>query len=165
MTSSLNPYNRYFDAGSDKGIKLLSKALEDFSSAQKGKIKLDPCSADLFVKELENLSGRFGFKWMVDNVLTLRRVIPADPDVVDAVETVEYHGCIKMLEHFSEANVEVARKNATVLWGDGSWDEDTPMVIRDLTVGTEIVAGAIMNAGKDVMRNRMHSKILARQVE
>ena len=39
------------------------------------------------------------------------------------------------------------------------------MVIRDLTVGTEIVAGTITNAGKDVMRDRMHSKILARQVE
>ena len=100
MTSSLNPYNRYFDAGSDRGIKLLSKALEDFSSDQKGKIKLDPCSVDLLVKELENFSGRFGFKWTVDNVPTLRRVIPEDPDVVDSVETVEYHGNIKMLEHF-----------------------------------------------------------------
>ena len=50
MSSSLNPYNRYFDPGLDKGIKLLNKALEDLSSDQKGKIKLNPCSADLFVK-------------------------------------------------------------------------------------------------------------------
>ena len=72
MSSSLNPYNRYFDPGSDKGIKLINKALEDFSSDQKGKIKLNPCSADLFMKKMEDLSGRFGFKWMIDNVPTLR---------------------------------------------------------------------------------------------
>ena len=164
MSSPLNPFNGWFDPASDKGIKLLNKALEEFSSAHKGKIKLDPCSADSLVKELEHLSGRYGFKYMMDNVPTLRRVIAADPDDEDAVETVEYHQHIKMLEHFSEANVKLAQKNATVLWGDGSWEEDAPKVIRNLNVGTEVVAGAITTTGKNVLRDRMHSKILARQV-
>ena len=90
---------------------------------------------------------------MMDNVPTLRRVIAADPDDEDAVETVEYHQHIKMLEHFSEANVKLAQKNMTVLWGDGSWEEDAPKVIRNLNVGTEVVAGAITTAGKNVLRD------------
>ena len=96
MLRSLNPYNRYFDPSLDERIKLVNKALKDFSSDQKWKIKLNPCLVDLFVKELENLSRRLGFKWMLDNVPTLRRMIPADPDVEDSVETFEYYEHIKM---------------------------------------------------------------------
>ena len=50
MSYSLNPYNGFFDPSSERGIKLMHKALEDFSSEYKGKIKLESESADFLVK-------------------------------------------------------------------------------------------------------------------
>ena len=132
VSYSLNPYNGFFDVSSDKGIKLMHKALEDFSSEHKGKIKLEPECADFLVGEIKLLSERFGYRYLIDNVPTERVVIPANADDEDSVETVEYRNKIKMLDHFSEDNVLVAQQNATVLWGSGSWNHTTPKTIRPL---------------------------------
>ena len=48
MSYSLNPYNGFFDVSSEKGIKLMHKALEDFGSEYKGKINLEPEFTDFF---------------------------------------------------------------------------------------------------------------------
>ena len=63
MSYSLNPYNGFIDTSSEKGIKLMHKALEDFGSEHKSKIKLEPEYADLLVKEIKSLAERFGYMW------------------------------------------------------------------------------------------------------
>ena len=87
----------------------MHKALEDFTSEHKGKIKLEPESAEFLVGEIKLLSERFGYRYLIDNVPTKRVVIPANVDNEDSVETVEYRNKIKMLDHFSVDNVLVAQ--------------------------------------------------------
>ena len=50
MSYSLNPYNGFIDTSSEKGIKLMHKALEDFDSEHKGKINLEPEYADFWLR-------------------------------------------------------------------------------------------------------------------
>ena len=140
----------------------MHKALEDFGSEYKGKINLEPEFADVLVKELNSLSDRYGYRYAIDNLPTERVVVPANEDGEDA--TVEYRNRVKLLEHFSDNNVDVAQRNATVLWGAGEWDPEARKVIRPLQNGTEVVGNNITALGKNVLRDRMQSKILAAQL-
>ena len=162
--SSLSVYSQYVDLETERGIKLYTVATETFRTELRGTIKLDPSDAKKFVREIETLSDRFSYKYIVQNVPTTRTVTPADPNVANSVETVTLGGPIKILENFCDKNIDFARKYASIVWGNDEWDTTSPMNIRPLRNQSEIVAGNITALGKNLLRDRMHSKFLAIQV-
>ena len=117
-----------------------------------------------FVREIETLSDRFSFKYIIENVPTTRTITPADPNDSDAEDTITYSDPIRILENFCDKNIDFARKFATITWGNDEWTTTSAMNIRPLRNQKEPVAGNITTLGKNQMRNRMHSKFLAVQV-
>ena len=117
-----------------------------------------------FVREIETLSDRFSFKYIIENVPTTRTITPADPNDSDAEDTITYSDPIRILENFCDKNINFARKFATITWGNDEWTTTSAMNIRPLRNQKEPVAGNITTLGKNQMRNRMHSKFLAVQV-
>jgi hypothetical protein len=65
-------------------------------------------------------------------------------------------------------NVNNARKMASVIWGDSSFLADSPMQIQELSVASGDITGhvppCLTLAGNLMVRDRLHSKILAHQV-
>ena len=162
--SCLSVYSQYIDLETERGIKLYTVATETFRTELRGTIKLDPSDAKKFVREIETLSDRFSYKYIIQNVWTTRTITPADPNDPNATDTITYGNPIKLLENFCDKNIDFARKFATITWGNDEWTTTSPMNIRPLRNQVEIVGGNITNRGKDLMRDRMHSKFLAVQV-
>ena len=79
MSAAFNPYAGYIDLSTDQGIKLYANATETFSSQLKGKVKLEPVDADKLKKEVTDLANRFGYRYTIENIPTVRTVVPADP--------------------------------------------------------------------------------------
>ena len=82
--------------------------------------------------------------------------------------TITYGDHINLLENFSNTNIDATRKHATVIWGDASFTMTGPMVIHQLGVAegelTNHNPPRLTPAGKDIIRDRLHSKILAYQL-
>ena len=164
MSAAFNPYAGYIDLETEKGIKLYANATETFSSHLKGKVKLEPVDADKLTKEITDLANRFGYRYIIENIPTVRTVVAADPEVKDSVETIVYSNKIKLLENFSDENITFAQKQASLIWGDQSFTSNDPMTIRELSVaeGELTNTGRLTNEGKNIMRDRLHSKFAAR---
>ena len=104
---------------------------------------------------------------------TVRTVIPeiiadpaAVPPVIGVPEEILYTQNINMLEHYSDENVVLARKHASLTWGDRSFTIMASNTIEPLTVanGGFVRAGTLTEGGKELVLERMHSKILGHQV-
>jgi hypothetical protein len=166
MAYSLNVYCDFIDATLDTGIKLINSVIHQFKSPLIGTIQLSSSDALKFTKAISNLANQYGSDFLLPNTLTTNTVVPGvNPG--DAA-TITNGDCINLLETFSDTNIDAARKHATVIWGDGSFTTTGPMTIRQL----ELAKGEVSNhspprltpAGKVVLRDRLHSKILAYQV-
>ncbi len=78
-----------------------------------------------------------------------------------------YTNEINILEVNSDKLLEIAQKNALLTWGDGSFTNQFPRVIRELTVADGYLTPCTnvpTNIGKNLIQKRIHSKILAYQV-
>ena len=85
---------------------------------------------------------------------------------VDAIpESVVLSNPIKVLDLYSDKLLEIAQRNASLIWGDDSFTEQYPKEIRQLTAtnGYLTARGAITSAGKKIIQQRILSKILAYQ--
>ena len=162
----LNPYQDYLDTSDDRGLKLFTNALDNFKSNLCGKIALKSEFTDAVITEISNLSLRFGYNNMLENVPTERvetaGATPADPVVVT------YGSAINFLEVFNDKIVDIAMQHATIIWGDGSFDATQPRVIRDLTIARNEISNhnppRLLKEGKNTLRDRMHAKFLATHI-
>ena len=68
-----------------------------------------------------------------------------------------------MLEKYSDDNVKLALKHASLTWGDRSFTIMAANTIGDLNQANGFlnVGGALTDEGKDLVLERMHSKFLA----
>jgi hypothetical protein len=101
---------------------------------------------------------------------TTRVDIPAIPEDVAAgiaavPASVLYTNPINMLERYSDGNVELAQKHASLIWGDRTFTVST-MVIDPLGAanGFASAAGTLNADGKKLVLKRMHSKFLGHQL-
>jgi hypothetical protein len=71
-----------------------------------------------------------------------------------------------MLEHYSDSNIELAHKHTSLTWDIQSFTIMTSNTIEALTVANGGLghAGALTEAGKDLVLKQMHSKFLGHQI-
>ena len=182
MTSYLNAYRNFIDITTKDGQALLSNATDKFESPLIGdnKISLRPGGKDFqkLKDELTRLSQRYGYQYLLQNVPTVRTVIPAIPPVIEDLalgiaaapgvpEAITYTNEINMLEVYSDKLLEISQKNSSMTWGNESFTVQTPRVIRELTQANgELTATTkkLTATGKEAIQKRIHSKIFAFQV-
>ena len=159
---ALNPFSNYIDLSTADGLKLYNSAISGFASSKIGKISLVPADADALVTEVTNLSSQFSYQYDITHVPTTMTTTAAADGAPDVLT---FGGRTNFLEAFSSSLITTAKKNATITWGDLSFDENSPKVIRELSFDrgevTQHDPPRLRDAGKIVMRDRMHSKFLA----
>ncbi len=77
----------------------------------------------------------------------------ATPPVVSVPEEICFTNNINMLKHYLDSNIELARKHASLTWGNQSIAIMTSNSIEALTIanGGLGCAGALFEAGKDLV--------------
>ena len=166
MAFNLNVYSSFIDTTSDAGIKLMNNAIHQFKSPLIGTLKLAACDAAKIIKAVSGLSNQYGYDFLIQNTPTSRTLVaganPNDPDVITLGDN------INLLETFSDSNIDAAKKYASTIWGDMSFDASSPMTIRVLEEARDEITThtipRLTSNGKDIMRDRTHSKILAHQI-
>jgi hypothetical protein len=90
----------------------------------------------------------------------------AVPPVVGVPEEICFTNNINMLEKYSDSNIELAHKHASLTWGNQFFTIMTSNIIEALTVSNGGLghAGALTEAGKDLVLKQMHSKFLGHQI-
>ncbi len=164
MTSFLNAYRNFIDVSTKEGLTLLSNATDKFDCPLKGDDRISLRSGGHDYQKLKDTllrcSQRFGYQHLLNNVPTKRVVIPAVPAVppvlaVDAIpESVVLFNPIKVLDLYSDKLLDIAQRNASLIWGDDSFIEQYPKEIRQLTAtnGYLTARGAITSAGKKIIQ-------------
>ncbi len=71
-----------------------------------------------------------------------------------------------MLKHYSEENIELACKHASLTWGNRSFTIMASNTIKPLTVANSGLApvGTLTDDGKELILEQMHSKFLGHQI-
>jgi hypothetical protein len=82
-------------------------------------------------------------------------------DIVAAPEQLYYKNQINMLEKYSDSNIELAQKHASLTWGDCSFTLQ-PNTIAKLTKANRFIDanGNLMKEGKELVLEKMHSNFL-----
>lgn len=119
-----------------------------------------------FREAIKRLANQYGYDYIMKNVHTERTSTPAanagDPP------TITYGGEINLLESYTSDNVSFCKKKASRIWGDESWTEQANQQIRELDATRGEVSNhnppRILEPGKLVNRDRMHSKMMAHQI-
>jgi hypothetical protein len=187
MSSYLSAYRNFIDISTKEGQTLLSNATDKFKSPLQGHDKISLRSTgNEYQKFKDNItccSLRFGYQGLLNSVLlnlvaTRRTVIPAiseiiaDPTVVPPIigvpaipEEIIYSSEIKLLEVYLDKLLEITQKHALLTWGDQSFTNHNPKVIRELNLGDGhlTVAGRLTVIGKAIIQEQINSKILAHQ--
>ncbi len=114
----------------------------------------------------------------MNNVVTNRVVTPAiqavqaDPNanppfqvVVGVPQSITYLNPMKVLEIYLDKLLDIAQKNASLIWGDQSFTDQNPKEIFELMAanGNLTNTGCLNTTGKKVIQQRILSKILAHQ--
>ena len=161
MASQLNSYRNFIDITTKEGQALLSNAIDKYVSPLTGddRITLSGTSFQKLKETLLRLASRFGYDYLIKVINTVRTVDPATGDVTYSVP-------INILERYSDDNVNLARKHASLTWGDRSFTVMATNTIGDFTVanGFLTAGGALTDDGKELVLERMHSKFLAHQL-
>ena len=157
MASQLNSYRNFIDIKTKEGQALVSNAIDKYVSPLTGDdhISLSSTSFQKLKDNLLRLSSRFGYDYLIKIVNTVRSI--------NAAGDVIYSDPINMLERYLDDNVNLARKHASLTWGDRSFTIMATNTIEDLTAANAFLTagGALTNDGKELVLERMHSKILA----
>ena len=115
----------------------------------------------------------YGFDYLIKQCTTVRTVIPeivenlvAVPQIDGVPEEILYTENINMLKHYSDENIVLAHKHASLTWGDCSFTIMASNTIEPLTVanGGLVRVGTLSEEGKELVLEQMHSKILGHQV-
>ena len=108
MASQLNSYRNFIDIKTKEGQALVSNAIDKYVSPLTGDDRIS-LSGTSFQKLKDNLlrnGSRFGFDYLIKVVNTVR--------TVDAAGDVTYSDPINMLERYSDDNITLARKHASL---------------------------------------------------
>jgi len=153
MASQLN-------SNTEEGQALVSNAMDKYVSPLTGddRISLSGTSFQKLKDNLLHLSSRCGYDYLIKVVNTVR--------TVNAAGDATYSDPINMLERYSDDNVTLARKHASLTWGDHSFTVMATNTIESLTAanGFKTAGGALTDDGKKLVLERMHSKFLAHQL-
>jgi len=154
MASQLNSYRNFIDIKTKEGQALVSNAIDKYVSPLTGddRISLSGTSFQKLKDNLLRLSSRFGYDYLIKVVNTVC--------TVDAAGDVTYSNPINMLERYSDDNDTLARKHASLTWGDLSFTVMATNTIESLTA----INGALTDDGKELVLEQMHSKFLAHQL-
>ena len=150
MTSFLSPYRNFIDVLTKEGLTLLSNATDKFECPLKEDELISLCTGGHDYQKLKDIllrcSQRFGFQHLLNNVPTTRVVTPAVPAVIanpTAVppvlaaaaipESVSFLNQIKVLDVYSDKLLDIAHKNASLIWGNQSFTDQNPKAIEALT--------------------------------
>jgi hypothetical protein len=154
---------------------LVSNAVDKFISPLIGDEHVQLLGRD-FQKLKDNLlklGSCYGYNYLIKHCATVRTVIPeivADDTVVPPIagvpEEIRYTKSINMLEHYLDKNIVLARKHASLTWGNQLLVIMASNTIEPLTVanGGLVRAGALSEEGKELVLERMHSKFLGHQI-
>jgi hypothetical protein len=135
MTSFLSVYRNFIDVSTKEGLTLLSNATDKFDCPLKDDVRISLCSGGHDYQKLKDTllccSQRFGYQHLFNNVVTNRVVTPAiqavqaDPNanppvqaVVGVPQLITYLNPIKVLEVYSDKLLDIAQKNASLIWGN-----------------------------------------------
>jgi hypothetical protein len=175
MASQLNGYRNFIDIKTKKGQSLASNAVDKFISPLIGDEHIQLISKD-FQKLKNNLlqsRSRYGYDYLIKHCATIWTVIPeivadtaAVPPVIRVPEEIVYSNIMNMLEHYSDENIVLACKHASLIWGDRSFTITASNTIEPLTVanGGLVCGGTLTDKGKDLVLKRMRSKFLGHQI-
>jgi hypothetical protein len=182
MSSYLSTYHIFIDILMKEGQTLLSNATDKFESPLQGNDKINVCLTEndyqKFKDNTTRCSLRFGYQGLLRLVATRCTVIPAVLEIIaDAAavppiigvpaipEEIIYSNEIKLLEVYSDKLLEITQKHALLTWGDQSFTNQNPKVIRELTQadGHLTIAGRLTVIGKAIIQEQIYSKILAHQ--
>jgi hypothetical protein len=110
-----------------------------------------------------SIAQRFGLRTVIPEIIADETVIHP---IVGVPEEIRFIGNINMLKHYSDENIVLARKHATLTWGDRSFTIMASNVIKPLNVanGGLARAGALTEEGKQLVLERMHSKFFIHQL-
>ena len=167
MVSYLNPYCNFLNVSTKDGQTLLLNATDKFESPPVGNqcISLHPGNTDfqLLKDNLTRCSQKFGYQYLLTNVDTTRMVtsgVAPNPDIVT------YSNPINIMDVYDDKLLEWAQKHASLTWGNNSFTNQSPKVISDLTLanGQLTNTGHLFQAGKDIIQEHLHSKIMAHQI-
>jgi hypothetical protein len=127
MASQLNSYRNFIDIKTKEGQALVSNAIDKYVSPLAGDnhISLSSISFQKLKDNLLCLSSRFGYDYLIKIVNTVRSI--------NAAGDVIYSDPINMLERYLDDNVNLARKHASLTWGDRSFTIMATNTIEDLT--------------------------------
>ena len=175
MASQLNCYRNFIDIQNKEGQSLVSNAVDKFISPLAGDECVQLLGKD-FQKLKDNLlwlGSRYGYNYLIKHCATIWTVIPeiivdpaAVPPVAGVLEEILFTNSINMLEHYSDENIKLACKHASLTWGDCSFTLMASNTIKPLTVvnGGLACTGTLADNGKELILERMHSKFLRHQI-
>jgi hypothetical protein len=119
------------------------------------------------------LGSHYGYKYLIKHCTIVWTIVPeiiadaaAVPPVVGALEEICFTNNINILKYYLDSNIGLAGKHASLTWGNQSFTIMASNTIDALTVanGGLVCAGALVEAGKDLILKRMHSKFLGHQI-
>jgi hypothetical protein len=190
MALLLNSYQRYIDLESAEGLKLYNGALYGFESplADGQKINLVNQDFQKLNDQMNCLGSQFRYEYVFKRVPKTRMVIPeipavvaiaADPTATPPVLAVSAVAAVpeqiifglhsNMLETYSAENLNVALLNASITWGNDSFTNEMPQIIRKMTIANGLaMTPSNLKPSKPEDENLqmacLHSKFLAHQL-
>jgi hypothetical protein len=181
-TSFLSAYRNFINVLTKEGLTLLSNATDKFDCLLKDDERIGLCSGGHDYQKLNDTllccSQRFGYQHLLNNVVTTHVVTPAiqavqaNPNanppvqaVVGVPQSIAYFNPIKVLEVYSDKLLDIAQKNASLIWGNQSFTDQNPKEIFELMAanGNLTNTGCLNAAGKKVVQQCILSKILVHQ--
>ncbi len=170
MTSFLNAYHNFIDVSTKEGLTLLSNATDKFDCPLKDDECISLCSGGRDYQKLKDTllrcSQRFSYQHLLNNVPTTHVVTPAVPAVVADLTafppvlaataipaSIAYSNPIKVLDVYLDKLLNIAQKNASLIWGNDSFTDQYPKEIKEFTAanGYLTAGGRINAAGKKII--------------
>jgi hypothetical protein len=175
MASQLSGFHNFINIWNKEGQALVSNAVDKFISPLVGDEHVQLLGKD-FQKLKDNLLWlglRYGYDYLIKHCAMVWTVIPeivaddtAVPPIAGVPEEICYTESINILKHYSDENIALARKHASLTWGNQSFIIMASNTIEPLTVanGGLIRVNALSEEEKELVLERMHSKFLGHQI-
>jgi hypothetical protein len=147
MTSFLSPYRNFIGVSTKEGLTLLSNAIYKFECPLKEDERISLRTEGRDYQKWKDIllrcSQRFGYHHLLNNVPTTWVVTPAVPAIIanpTAVppvlaaaaipESVSFLNQIKVLDVYLDKLLNIAYKNASLIWGNQSFTDQNPKAIK-----------------------------------
>jgi hypothetical protein len=169
MASQLNIYCNLIDIQTKEGQALVSNVIDKFTSPLlfQDRISLIGTNFQKLKDNIYRLGFCFGYDYLYKHCATVIMFIPeviADlhNGIVGVPKQLYYANPINMLEKYSDGNIELSQKHASLTWGDCSFTFMHANTINNLTAANGFMdaTGKLTDSGKELILKRMQSKFL-----